>query len=236
MTDTTIQPRGARAALASLRPQVLGSGNPGRVLDPIVEPLWTGIRSLAAIENGEATLADEGGDPIHKHPEIGTALVEAATAQGLVVDGFLTKATARDGSGIYVGMDDLPTAGQLASRPLLGIRRNRAEEATNALNAARAARTFGPDDTVTFVAIDLLWLDGEALLEVPYLERRRLLESALAESDLARRGVFVRPPIQAWVGSWRALGFAGLSFKAANSRYRPGAASADWVSTLMPRR
>lgn len=236
MTDTTIQPRGARDALAGLRPQVLGNGNPGRVLDPIVEPLWTGIRSLAAIESGEATLADEAGDPIHEHPEIGTALVEAATAQGLVVDGFLTKATAREGSGVYVGMDDLPTAGQLASRSLLGIRRNRAEEATMAMDAARAARTFGPDDTVTFVAIDLLWLDGEALLEVPYLERRRLLESALADSDLVRRGVFVRPPIQAWVGSWRALGFAGLTFKAANSRYRPGAASADWVSTLMPRR
>ena len=236
MTDTTIEPMGARAALASLRPQVFGNGNPGRVLNPIIEPMWTGIRSLAAIGDGEATIADEGGDPIHEHPEIRTALVEAAMAQGLVVDGFLTKATARDGSGVYVGMDDLPTAGQLASRPLLGIRRNRAEEVTQAMNAARAARTFGPDDTVTFVAIDLLWLDGASLLEVPYLERRRLLESALAESDLVRRGVFVRPPIQAWVGSWRALGFAGLSFKAANSRYRPGAASTDWVSAPMPRR
>ena len=236
MTDTTIEPMGARAALASLRPQVFGNGNPGRVLNPIIEPMWTGIRSLAAIGDGEATIADEGGDPIHEHPEIRTALVEAAMAQGLVVDGFLTKVTARDGSGIYVGMDDLPTAGQLASRPLLGIRRNRAEEVTQAMNAARAARTFGPDDTVTFVAIDLLWLDGASLLEVPYLERRRLLESALAESDLVRRGVFVRPPIQAWVGSWRALGFAGLSFKAANSRYRPGAASTDWVSAPMPRR
>ena len=236
MTDTTIEPMGARAALAGLRPQIFGNGNPGRVLNPIIEPMWTGIRSLAAIDDGEATIADEGGDPIHEHPEIRTALVEAAMAQGLVVDGFLTKATARDGSGVYVGMDDLPTAGQLASRPLLGIRRNRAEEVTQAMNAARAARTFGPDDTVTFVAIDLLWLDGESLLEVPYLERRRLLESALAESDLVRRGVFVRPPIQAWVGSWRALGFAGLSFKGANSRYRPGAASADWVSAPMPRR
>jgi ATP-dependent DNA ligase len=86
------------------------------------------------------------------------------------------------------------------------------------------------------VAIDLLWLDGESLLDVPLLERRRLLESVVAESDLVRRGVFVRPPIDAWLGSWRALGFNGLSYKAANSRYQPGVASAEWVTVPMPRR
>jgi ATP-dependent DNA ligase len=137
---------------------------------------------------------------------------------------------------VYARMDDLPSASQLASRPLLGIRRTRADTVTKAMEAARAARTFGPDDTVTFVAIDLLWLDGESLLDIPLLERRRLLESVLAESDLVRRGVFVRPPIEAWVGSWRALGFDGLSYRAANSRYQPGRASEEWASAPMPRR
>jgi ATP-dependent DNA ligase len=89
---------------------------------------------------------------------------------------------------------------------------------------------------VRFVAIDLLWLDGESVLDVPLLERRRLLESVLAESDLVRRGVFVRPPVEAWIGSWRSVGFTGLSYRAANSRYQPGKAGDDWVSTPMPRR
>jgi ATP-dependent DNA ligase len=133
-------------------------------------------------------------------------------------------------------MDDLPTASQLASRPLLGIRRTQAEQVTRAMEAARAARNFGPDDVVTFVAIDLLWLDGESLLDVPLLKRRRLLESVLDESDLVRRGVFVRPPIEAWIGSWRSLGFTELSFKAANSHYQPGTATNEWVSIPMPRR
>lgn len=236
MTDTSIDPPDARTALAGLRPQVFGDGNPGRVLDPIVEPLWTGVRVLAAIDHGAVTMADERGDPIAGHADVVAALADAAMAEGLVVDGFLTKVTARDGSGVFVGMDELPSASQFVSRPLLGIRRNRAEEVTRAMNAAREARTFGPDDTVTFVAIDLLWLDGEPLLDVPFLERRRVLESVLVESDLVRRGVFVRPPFESWVGSWRALGFSGLSYKAANSRYRPGVASADWVSAPMPRR
>jgi ATP-dependent DNA ligase len=153
-----------------------------------------------------------------------------------VLDGFLTKLEPRDGGGVFVSMDSLPSASQMASRPLLGIRPTRAEDAVKALEDAREARTFGPDDEVWFVAIDLLWLDGESLLEVPLLERRRLLESVLAESDLVRRGIFVRPPVSAWLGSWRSLGFMGLSYKAANSRYRPGTASSDWITVSMPRR
>jgi ATP-dependent DNA ligase len=84
--------------------------------------------------------------------------------------------------------------------------------------------------------IDVLWLDGEWLLDVPLLERKRLLESVVPASELIRPGPYVRPPISTWVGSWRAQGFRGLSFKAANSRYRPGESAPDWATTPMPRR
>lgn len=248
MTTATGEPRQApepsdpRSNPADLRPQVFGDGNPGRVPDPVIEPLWTGIRALATIEAGAAidartvTLTDEDGDPIDGHDDILVALAEAAQAEQFVVDGFLTKLAARDGSGVYVGMDELPSAGQLAGRALLGVRRNRVEEAQQRMAAEREARTFGPDDAITFVAIDLLWLDGELMLEIPFLERRRILESVLRELDLVRRGMFVRPPVDNWIGSWRALGFSGLSFKAANARYRPGVMSPDWVTAPMPRR
>jgi len=243
MTDRTIDrttgashPGAARAALAGLRPQPFGHGRPNRVDDPLVEPLWTGIRALAAIEAGTTELVDETGAAVDTQPDVQAALAEAALADGLVIDGFLTKLATRDGGGVYVSMDSLPSASQMVSRPLLGIRPTHPEDAVKALDAAREARTFGPDDTIRFVAIDLLWLEGESLLDVPLLERRRLLESVLVESDLVRRGIFVRPPINAWLGSWRSLGFAGLSYKPANSRYRPGATSSDWITISMPRR
>jgi ATP-dependent DNA ligase len=239
MTDQTIDPTpvgSARTALADLRPQPYGNTNPSRVRDPLVEPLWAGVRVLAALDIDDATLIDETGDAIEEHPDIATALAEARLAESMIVDGYLTKMALRDQSGVYVAMDDLPTTSQLMSRPLLGIRRTRAEEATKAMEAARIARTFGPDDEVSFIAVDLLWLDGEFLLDVPLLERRRILESALGESELVRRGVFVRPPLDAWIGSWRALGFTGISLKGANSRYQPGVVSNDWASAPMPRR
>jgi hypothetical protein len=191
---------------------------------------------LVAIDENEVTLVDEDGKGIEDHPDVAAALADASLVDHQIVDGYLTKMTARDQSGVYVAMDDLPTVSQLVSRPLLGIRRTRAEEVTRQMEEARLARTFGPEDEVSFVAVDLLWLDGESLLDVPLLERRRILESALGESELVRRGVFVRPPLDSWLGSWRALGFTGISLKGANSRYRSGLASDDWATAPMPRR
>jgi hypothetical protein len=235
MSDVTNNPEAARSFLAGLLPQPFAVGNPGRVPDPLIEPMWAGVRALAAIDGVDVTLANENGDPIEGHDDVRGALAESARAR-LVLDGFLTKLAARDGSGVYVALDDLPTAGELASRPLLGIRRSQTDQRMKALEAERAAQTFTPDDVVSYVAVDLLWLEGESLLDVPLLERRRHLDSVLDESDLVRRGIYVRPPIESWVGSWRAIGFTELTFKAANSRYAPGTVTNEWVSVPMPRR
>ena len=228
----------ARAVLASLRPQAFGEGRPDRVIDPIIEPRWVGIRALAAVDTGDkggAELADESGEPIGGYPEILDALAAAALTSGLVLDGFLTKQAARDSTGVYLKVDHVPDSQSLVGHFFLGSRRNRAAEAAEARAELRRAETFGPDDVVSYVAFDLLWLDGESLLDVPLLERRRLLESVLAESEIVRRGTFVRPPIAGWVRSWRAQGFVGLTFRAANSRYEPGVVSTEWVTAPMPR-
>ena len=65
------------------------------------------------------------------------------------------------------------------------------------------------DDVVNLVVVDLLWLDGEWLLDVPLLERKRVLESILPPSQLVRASPYVRQPIGTWIGSWRAQGFRG---------------------------
>jgi len=225
----------AQAVLGSLRPQAFGRGRPDRVSDPIVEPLWAGIRALASVDRTGALLRDESGEPIEDQPEILSALTAATLSDGIVLDGFLTKQAAQDGSGVYIRTDFVPTLGSSVGHFFLGSRRNRAAEAAQAREELRLAETFGPEDTVSYVAIDLLWLDGESLLDVPLLERRRLLDTALAESEIVRRGTFVRPPIGGWIRSWRAQGFVGLTFRAANSRYEPGVANTEWATAPMPR-
>lgn len=225
-----------------LRPQSFGSSHPNRVRDPIVEPMWTGVRVLAALDRsgdiGDAAtvLTDEGGHPVDDQGAIETALVAAARADTMIVDGFLTKQMAHDGSGVYTGVEARTSTGKLIVQSMVGVRRNRAAETVERRERTQQARTFAATDVVTLVATDLLWLDDESLFDVPLLERKRLLEAALDESDTVRRGLYVRPPIESWVGSWRALGFSEITFKAANSRYRPGAAGDDWAIAPMPRR
>jgi ATP-dependent DNA ligase len=91
-----------------------------------------------------------------------------------------------------------------------------------------------PDRPVAFVAVDLLAVDGSRLLDVPLLERKRLLESSIKPGELVRITPFVRPPIGSYVATWRGAGFDGLAYKGANSRYMPDARNDDWSIMSMP--
>lgn len=226
----------ALSILRDLRPQAFGSTSPGRVINPILEPEWAGVRVLAGVDGDDSAIVDEHGEPILDQATIEAGLRAAIAADSAIVDGFLTKQVSHDGTGVYTGTDPLPSTGKLITQSMIGSRRDRRAEAIEHMEREREARTFGPTDVVSLVVIDLLHLDGESLFDVPLLERKRLLEAVLSESDLIRRGIYVRPPIETWVNSWRALGFTGLSYKAANGRYHPGGTKDDWAIAPMPRR
>jgi hypothetical protein len=215
------------------RPQTFGSKSSGGVADPIVEPLWSGLRFLGAVAGGDAILQDIDGDRLDGFPTLAEALTAATRSHELIVDGYVTAEVSHDGTGTFTGADPLDSASKVVTQTLMGSRRGNDDKR---LDQGRAARMPHGDDPVALVLVDLLWLDGTSLLQIPLLERRRLLESVIAETDLVRRGTFVRPPIDTWVGSWRSMGFPGISFKAANGRYAPGAAAMDWASVAMPRR
>ena len=178
----------ALTTVRDLRPQAFGSKSPRQVREPIVEPVWPGIRVLAAVDRSQdggtsTLLANERGERVADHAAIEAALAEAARAETLIVDGYLTKQVGHDGSGVYTGVEAQVSTGTLVAQGLLGSRRSRAAEDAEAAERAFAERSFGPSDVVALVATDVLWLDGEPLFDVPLLERKRLLESALDESD-----------------------------------------------------
>lgn len=80
-----------------------------------------------------------------------------------------------------------------------------------------------------FVAVDLLELDGEPLLDVPLQERRRLLESVVDERVQVRVSAAVKQPIGGWLLGWRAAGFTHYVAKHQNGRYAPGERSDEWL-------
>ena len=192
--------------------------------DPLLEPLWSGTRVIAhfvapadAGGHGSVDLLDaEGTDVTGSAPDVSEALQTAVMATEAVIDGILTEQATAGGIGTAL----IPRAE--VSR--LGLIMPRQAQMTYepAKGDERAGRT-------AFVALDLLSVDGQRLLDLPLLERKRQLESLFVETDLVRVSPFARPPLGPWFNTWKSAGFRGVIMKAANSRYRPGDFTLEWT-------
>ena len=219
------------------RPMAFGPREPKHIHDPLCEPLWAGQRVLIAADARAVVIRDHEGTELEGFEALREALTAAHQAVDLVVDGYLVRAPLHSSPGAEnaPGADSVLTPAQMTRQMFLGGGgRNERKEA---LERAQARRVYlAPDDPTAFVAIDLVWLDGESLIDLPLLERKRLLESALADTELVRRSVAVRPPVEAWYAQWKALGFQEIAVKSANSRYTPGGVSNDWTTAPIPRR
>ena len=84
-------------------------------------------------------------------------------------------------------------------------------------------------ERATFVPLDLPELEGESLFDIPFQERRRLLESVIDESPAVLVGQLVKQPLAGWLAGWRAAGFTHYFAWHQNARYIAGAQSADWL-------
>jgi ATP dependent DNA ligase domain len=203
------------------RPMVpLQARTPVTVTDPVIEPLWSGARTLLHYDlarEGDAVvvLTDMKGAKLEpSDPEVTTALEQAIFSRDAVVDGVLTLEASRGGEGASPITESTARVGSFmfGRDSGLDIRRRDGSEGT----------------TLAFVAIDLLRIDGQSLLDVPLLERKRLLESVVVPSDRVRVTIHTRPPVDVWVASWKAAGLKGAMLKGANSRYVPGGYSEHW--------
>jgi len=219
------------------RPMAFGQMGPHKIADPVCEPLWGGRRVLVEVRDGEVVIRGTDGEEVEGYEDLRRAIADAALADELVIDGSLLPAPLRDteGARVRVGMDSVQSPADRAKHMFIG----ESPITTRREDLARAdeARLPAPgDEPAALVATDLLWIDGQSLLDVPLLERKRVLDSALDERELVRRSMVVRPPVESWFAQWRALGFEEVTFKGANGRYRPGTVSTDWTVVVMPRR
>lgn len=235
MTDEP-SPRDVAAAWIPQRP---GRRAARDIPDAIVEPEWGGMRAVAALTVDEASLYRDGGE-VPAPDELLHALLDAFRALEAVVEGHVTTTALRGSEGAYPQMPRAERPPILVPRSL---RKNVKDDPyVHAREYEQAAARLEPlvrealeaGERHAFVATDLLWLDGESLLDIPLLERRRLLDGVLDESYLVRRSAFVKPSAVVTLVTWGGLGFADLSYRAANSRYRPGEENPDWSVARAP--
>ena len=194
------------------------------IQDPVLEPLWSGTRVIAHYRAapdldgpGRIELLDsEGADVTASAPEVIEAMRSAVMATEAVIDGILSEQATAGGVGTAL----IPRAE--VSR--MGMLMPRQAEMTY-----EPAKGDSRSGGLAFVALDLLSVDGQQLLDLPLLERKRQLESLFVVSDLVRVSPFARPPLGPWFNTWKSAGFRGLIMKAANSRYRPGDFTLEWT-------
>jgi len=239
-TDDPIDPRDPRAVARTLRVQRYGRRAPRDIRDALVEPLWAGVRVLAAIRSDAALFHD--GREIVARPELLAALGAAADGAALVAEGHLTPEAFATGEGAHLEAEkeNRRPLGMIAAALMPGggrrdrYLREREESAKERAREIAALESAEKGERLAFVATDLLWLDGELLLHVPLLERKRLLDASLGESELVRRSAFVRPTAESSLVAWRSLGFTTLALKGANSRYEPGEINEQWSTAAAP--
>lgn len=80
-----------------------------------------------------------------------------------------------------------------------------------------------------FVAFDLLEVDGDPLIRVPLLERKRHLEGVLLPSVNVRLSAYVTRGLRQWRDTLAAQGFGRVVMKDWNSAYAPGETNDSWL-------
>ena len=233
------EPSAPRDIAAAWEPQRPGRRAARDIPDAIVEPAWGGLRAVALLDDASAALYAHG-EEISVPGELVDALRGAFTALDAVVEGHLTKKALHGSEGMLPPAPAVERPPILVPRALLKsvkddpfvMARDHVREAEAAEAAILEALAAG--ERHAFVATDLVWLDGESLLDVPLLERKRLLDTILEESFLVRITTFVRPSAVLTLVTWGGLGFEELSYRASNSRYLPGRENPDWAVARPP--
>jgi bifunctional non-homologous end joining protein LigD len=209
----TAPPRGAAPMPLDLEPmQARSAKRPPDADGWAFELKWDGVRALLRVAGGEVRITSRRGEDVtERYPEL------AGIGAGLGNHDALI-----DGEIVAFDPEGKPSF-QLLQRRI-------------GLTAAPSIRRRSAETAVTYIAFDLLWLDGHTLCDHPYEERRR----RLAELDLD--GPCWQSPAHrvgdgaALLEAVRSRGLEGIVAKRLDSPYRPGRRSSDWMRVKCRRR
>jgi bifunctional non-homologous end joining protein LigD len=176
---------------------------------------WDGVRALVFVADGQVRVQGRSRrDFTGQYPEV-TGLGAALAAAG-------TRDVVLDGEVVALGPDGTPSFQTLQRRMHVV--------------SPHDVRVRMGDTPVIFLAFDVLRLDGNVTLELPYTERRARLE----ELDLSANN-WQTTPSQAGDGESvlavsRERGLEGVVAKRLDSPYEPGRRSRSWLKIKNKRR
>ena len=190
---------------ASLAPMLAAPGSPptGRLAEWAVEMKWDGVRALAFVEDGVLRLVSRTGKDISRtYPEV---CVPAGAPSQLLLDGEIVAFT--DGAPDFEAL-----------QPRMHV------------SSADAALRLSSSIPVTYLAFDVLQLEGVRLLALPYSSRRETLKTIMGNGPgFLIPPDFPGPDLDAVREASVATGLEGVVVKRLDSAYEPGARSGDWL-------
>jgi anti-sigma regulatory factor (Ser/Thr protein kinase) len=188
------------------RPMQASPGDLPRGAGWAFEFVWTGLRCLAQVRDGELRLVDaDGHDVTAGFPELGVPVTP-----GLVLDGVVV---ALDGVG-----RPSPTR----------LRRRR--------RVHTPSRALVEGIPVSFYVFDVLEVDGRSTARLPYRVRRELLtEIDLAGGRVVVPPSFTGVEAEQVVRTARHYGLGGVVAKRLESTYQGGRRSRSWISSVVTR-
>lgn len=192
------------AAPDDLRPMLAVPGPAPTGAGWATEFKWDGIRALCRIEGGRARLRSRNGNDItDTYPEI-KALAKTVSSAQLLLDGEI------------IALDD---SGRVSFGTL------QARFGTKGSEAQRLSHT----NPASYLIFDLLHLDGRSTLDLPYKDRRELLESLeLSGPHWQTPPSFGDTPVADILAAAREAGLEGVVAKRLDATYQPGTRSPAW--------
>ena len=201
---------------AAMRPMLASSGRfpSWDAAAWAVEVKWDGVRALAFIEAGRLTLRSRAGKDITStYPELAGMGTAIGHRQVLL-----------DGEVVVLNSAGQPDFEALQSRIHV--------------TAADQARRLADLAPVSYLAFDLLQIDGRLLVDLPYSSRRELLTPLMNDgsSPVSVPPSFPGTDFQAVLEASLAHGLEGVVAKRLDSRYEPGVRTDNWVKVKNLRR
>jgi bifunctional non-homologous end joining protein LigD len=167
------------------------------------EPKWDGIRAIAICEESTNLISRNGKDVTVAYPEL-QEIKKRLVALDAMVDGEIV--TLVGGS---------PSFEKLQSR--MHVRNEREIERLSKLIP------------VSYVAFDLIYLDGHSLVGEPFSERRRLLEETIVPAPTVQLSPVVYGEGLTLFEAARANRLEGIVAKKLTSPYEPGRRARSWL-------
>jgi bifunctional non-homologous end joining protein LigD len=166
----------------------------------LFEIKWDGIRAIAYVHDTLSLRSRNDHELVGQFPELGELLT---LAPGTVLDGEI------------VAMS--------GGRPDMQAMLSRLQKGSGRIPPPRITVP------VTYIVFDILEKDGKPLIDLPFLERRKMLKQAVTEGPHVTLSVPVEERGEDYYRAAVAKGLEGVMAKRKDSPYEPGLRSGAWL-------